>query len=67
MNKQASAWLSAVEGLPAVHDRLKRVVILDRPAIEVIRTQDGEKTLFYLGPPYLHETMASTGEYGLTK
>jgi hypothetical protein len=28
MNEQAAAWLSVVENLPAVHARLKRVVIL---------------------------------------
>ena len=64
MNEQASAWLTAIEGLPAVHDRLKRVVILNRPALEVIRTQDGEKTLFYLDPPYLHETRTDKDTYG---
>lgn len=63
MNEQAAAWLSAVEGLPEVHERLKRVVILNRPALEVIREQDGPQTLFYLDPPYLHETRATTGEY----
>jgi len=63
MNEQASAWLSAVEGLPAVHERLKRVVILNRPALDVIRRQDGPGTLFYLDPPYLHSTRATTGEY----
>jgi DNA adenine methylase len=56
MNEQASVWLTAIEGLPGVHERLKRVVILNRPALEVIRTQDGEKTIFYLDPPCLHET-----------
>lgn len=64
MNEQASAWLSAVEGLPRVHARLKRVVILNRPALEVIRSQDGPATLFYLDPPYLHSTRATTREYG---
>lgn len=64
MNEQASAWLTAVEGLPAVHARLKRVVVLNRPALEVIRTQDGENTLHYADPPYLHETRATTMEYG---
>jgi hypothetical protein len=64
MNEQASAWLSAVEGLRAVHTRLKRVVILNRPALEVIHQQDGQGTLFYLDPPYLHATRASTTEYG---
>jgi DNA adenine methylase len=64
MSNEVSAWLTAVEGLPAVHARLKRVLILDRPALDVIRQQDGPDTLFYLDPPYLHETRATTGEYG---
>ena len=63
MNEQVSAWLNAVEGLPAVHARLKRVLILNKPALDVIRSEDGHRTLFYLDPPYLHETRASTGEY----
>lgn len=63
MNEQASAWLNAVEGLPAVHARLKRVAILNRDAIDVIAQQDGPATLFYCDPPYLHSTRASTGEY----
>lgn len=63
MNEQASAWLNAVEGLPAVHARLKRVVVLNRDALDVIRQQDGPQTLFYLDPPYLHDTRATTGEY----
>lgn len=63
MNEQASAWIAAVDGLPAVHARLRRVVILNRDALDVIRQQDGPDTLFYLDPPYLHETRTSTGEY----
>lgn len=61
MNEQASAWLNAVEGLPAVHARLKRVVILNRPALEVIKQQDGPRTLFYLDPPYLQSTRTAGG------
>ena len=64
MNEQASAWLTAVEGLPEAHERLKRVVVLNRDALDVIRQQDGENTLFYLDPPYLHETRSTTVEYG---
>ena len=63
MNEQASAWLTTIDGLPAVHARLKRVVILNHDAIQVIQQQDGAKTLFYLDPPYLFETRASTGQY----
>jgi DNA adenine methylase len=63
MNNEVSAWLTAVEGLPAVHARLKRVMILNRPALDVIRCQDGPQTLFYLDPPYLHETRVTTEDY----
>jgi DNA adenine methylase len=63
MNEQASAWLTAVEGLPAVHARLKRVVILNRPALDVIRQQDGENTLLYCDPPYAHSTRVTTDAY----
>lgn len=63
MNEQASAWMNTVNGLRDVHERLSRVVILHGEALDVIRQQDGERTLFYLDPPYLHETRATTGEY----
>ncbi len=64
MNEQASAWLGAVEGLPAVHARLKRVVIVGpKDAKEVIRQQDGENTFFYCDPPYLKETRTAPEVY----
>lgn len=63
MNEQASAWWTTIEGLPAVHARLRQVVVLNRPAVDAIRTQDGESTLFYCDPPYLHETRATTDDY----
>jgi DNA adenine methylase len=63
MNEQASAWLNAVDGLSAVHTRLKRVAILNHDALDVIREQDGPDTLYYLDPPYLGETRTSEGVY----
>ena len=63
MNEQASAWMSAVEGLPQVASRLKRVVVLNQDALDVIRKEDNSKTLFYLDPPYLHETRVTTKDY----
>lgn len=63
MNELPSAWLNAIEGLPAVHARLKGVVLLHDSALGVIRRLDHELTLFYLDPPYLHETRTSTGQY----
>lgn len=64
MNEQASAWITAVDGLPSVHARLRRVVVLDRPAVQVIRSEDSENTIFYLDPPYLKETRSVPDVYG---
>ena len=63
MNEQVSSWLTAIEGLPEVHERLKRVVIENMPAVELIRREDGPNTLFYLDPPYMHETRTVTNAY----
>ena len=63
MNEQASAWLGAVDGLPMVHERLRRVVILNRKAKDVIIQQDGPRTLFYFDPPYVAATRSSPEVY----
>jgi DNA adenine methylase len=63
MNEQASAWWRAVDGLSAVHDRIRRVAILNEPALKVLRHYDGPDALFYLDPPYSHDTRASTKVY----
>jgi DNA adenine methylase len=70
MNEQASAWLKAIDGLVVVHARLQRVVVLNRPAVEVIRSQDGPDTLFYLDPPYVPDTRSAGqvfGEFDMTE
>lgn len=64
MNEQVSAWLSAIDGLPEMRDRLSRVEVWNRPAVEAITALDGEDLLVYADPPYLFETRSSTGEYG---
>lgn len=63
INEQANAWLGAVEGLPAVHERLKSVLILNDDALSVIQKEDSPRTLHYLDPPYLHETRSSKDVY----
>lgn len=64
MNEQVSAWLSAIEGLPEFHARLKRVEIRCQDAKDFIRDLDSEETCFYCDPPYMHETRTTTKEYG---
>jgi hypothetical protein len=54
---------AAIEGLPAVHARLQRVAILNRPALGVIEGQDGPQTLHSLDPPYAGETRTARKVY----
>lgn len=58
-------WLKYPDCLPPIIERFKSVVIENRPAIQVINNQDSEETLFYIDPPYMHETrvMKSKGYY----
>jgi DNA adenine methylase len=62
-NEQSNAWLGTVEGLPAVHERLRGVVVYNRNALDVIRREDGEDTQFYLDPTYPHETRVCKDGY----
>lgn len=64
MNEQVSQWLGAIEGLPDIHQRLKRVVILNADALRVIEKMDDPLTWFYLDPPYRHETRTDIKSYG---
>lgn len=63
MNEQVSAWLSAVDSLPEAHERLRRVEIWNRPALEVIDKLDSPDTLFYMDPTYLHSTRTAKSAY----
>src|SRR5262249_25233560 len=56
MNGNVSEWLGAVDGLPEIATRLQRVLIENKPALEVIQREDLPTTCFYLDPPYMHET-----------
>lgn len=61
MNENVSAWLSAVEGLPEIHERLKRVEVRCMDAVEFINRYDNPRALFYCDPPYLYETRSTGG------
>lgn len=63
MNEQVSSWLTAIEGLPDVHARMKRVVILNSDALKVIKDNDSIDTLNYLDPPYVPDTRVSKKMY----
>lgn len=63
MNGNVSEWLGAVDGLADVHARLRRVLIENMDAIDLIRREDTEGTLFYCDPPYLPSTRATPNLY----
>ena len=63
MNENVSAWLSAVDGLPEACERLRRVEIRNMDAVKFIEQYDHDKALFYLDPPYLHETRVTRSDY----
>ena len=51
-----SRYLSAIEAMPLVHERLMRVQIEQNDFRKILTQYDSERTLFYLDPPYMHET-----------
>jgi len=64
MSGVVSRWLGSVEGLAEVAERILRVQIENRPALEVIKLYDSSQTLFYCDPPYPHESRGDNKAYG---
>ena len=64
MSGVISRWLGGIEDLIYISDRLIRIQIENRPAIDIIRLYDSKETLFYCDPPYVHGTRRDTKAYG---
>lgn len=64
MSGVVSRWLGSVEMLPFIAERLLRVQIENRPAIDLIKLYDSKETLFYCDPPYPHESRGDNNAYG---
>jgi len=56
MAGDVNAWWTAIELLPQIIDRIRRVQIICQPANEAILRFDHEDGLIYCDPPYVHET-----------
>jgi DNA adenine methylase len=59
----AHDWRNYPDAFEAIIDRLRGVVIENRPAIEVIKQHDDPQTLHYADPPYLASTRGKGEDY----
>lgn len=64
MNAEVAAYLGAVDGLADVHRRLRRVLIENRPAVDLIPKHDVDGAVLYCDPPYVAGTRAAPLAYG---
>lgn len=64
MSGAVSRWVNSEISLPEISNRLKRVQIENRPAIDVVRLYDDQNTLFYCDPPYIHSSRGDSKAYG---
>ena len=60
MSKSVSDFLSSVDGLEKVHQRLSHLIVENRDAVELLYKYDRENIFFYLDPPYHHSTRGDT-------
>jgi DNA adenine methylase len=65
MAGDVNAWWTAIDQLPRVIDRLRRVEILREPAVDAIRRFDNSEALIYCDPPYVHGTRTVPDAYGV--
>lgn len=61
----AHDWANYPDALALIVDRLRGVIVEQRPAIDVMRQHDGGATLHYVDPPYLPETRSPANKYDL--
>ncbi|MBY5689373.1 DNA adenine methylase [Rhizobium leguminosarum] len=57
----AKDWANYPDCVPALVERLQGVVVESRPASYVITKFDGDDTLFYVDPPYIHGSRDKPG------
>jgi DNA adenine methylase len=63
MSKSTSDYLSMIDTLPEIHNRLSSVIIEHRDIFDLIDKYDAEDTFMYLDPPYVWETRKSGTAY----
>lgn len=62
MSGPISRWLTCLDKLPEIVDRLKQIQVEQKDYVDIIEQYDNKETLFYVDPPYFPETR-SAGKY----
>lgn len=65
MAKSVSDYLSTIDRLPELHQRMAKVMVFNRDAFDLMREYDGENVFMYLDPPYVLSTRNSTARYNV--
>ena len=60
---EINAWETILDLIPEISQRLQKVIILNKSAIELLKLFDEPNVLVYADPPYLHETRESPDAY----
>lgn len=60
---EINAWETIIDLIPEISQRLQNVIILNKPAIQLLKVFDEPNVLVYADPPYLHETRESPDAY----
>ena len=63
MSKSTSDYLSMIDKLPEIHNRLYSVIIEHKDIMDLLDKYDKETTFMYLDPPYVKETRLSNQTY----
>lgn len=64
MSKSISDYLSSIDRLQELHDRLSRVIICNQDGIELIRKYNDPKVFLYCDPPY-HWSQRTSARYSV--
>ena len=60
MSKSISDYLSCIDRLSELHDRLSRVIMSNTDGVDLIKRYDNDRTLIYCDPPYEQSTRTIT-------
>ena len=63
----AHDWRNYPDHIPLLIERLRGVVIEQRPAIDVMRQHDAADCLHYVDPPYVHSTRSAKARGTVTR